>query len=465
MLILALIVLGSFSFGSLDQMSEGSEDSVDPQKNDIIIISANLLRSDHMPCYGYHRNTTPNICQVAEEGVLFEQAVSTTTWSLPAYGSLFTSQYPGAHGLRNNEDKLSEETIFLPENMKESGYKTAAFVGSIRGISGQLMPKYGFDRGFDTYHAKGHLFKDTIPGAKRWLLRNDEERKFLFLHGQDLHYPWNYPARYEKMYDEGYNGVFNQTRFSMHLEGNNDSRVLDNIRRVNGSDYIFYKSERIPLNDTDLSHINARYDAGARYTDYLVGDFLKWLKKNDMYENSTIVITSDHGTNLGDRSTTGKRVIGHGKRPYEEQIRIPVIIKPSSSFEEPENKRFSSQIGLIDIMPTVLDISGIEIPEEAQGISLKSLIWEGEDSTDRSYLFAQTPSEPEATVRTNNWKLIDTDENYMLYNLESDPEENKNLYGQRPEVTTRLKNYLEKQRLRNLKLRRNTEKNADENMD
>ncbi len=466
MLLLLATVLVIALFMLLSSYSSKTE-STQAKEHNVILISANLLRPDHMSCYGYHRNTTPNICSVAEDGIIFEQAVSPATWSLPAYGSLFTSQYPSAHGLRKNKDRLSKTSKLLSGQLKKEGYRTAAFVGSVRNESGQLRPIYGFDRGFDTYHAKGHLFTDTIPPAKKWISKNKDKEFFLFLHGQDIHYPWHYPENYQHKYSSNYSGVLKNETYRLHMDYSNDSRILDNIRHTENGSYLHYGSQRIPLSEEDISHIKAHYDGGLLYTDQLLGSFLDWLKEQEMYENTTIIVTSDHGTTIGDRVLKGNRVIGHGKKPFDEQIRTPLIIKPAANLPTPVKKEIGAQVSLIDIMPTILDITGVGKPEELQGKSLEDLVWSGELWQKERQLFAETARTDSMAVRTDQWKLIDATNDpqkrsYLLYNLTADPDESENVLRKYPEVAERMRAYIEEQKIRNLEIKtksRSGEKN------
>ena len=154
----------------------------------IILISLDTLRADHLGAYGYHRDTSPSIDVLAKEGVVFENAVVQSPWTLPSHMSIMTSLYPSFHGLTDKDSflPLSDEYVTLAELLKKGGYKTGAFTDG-----GFVSAKFGFDRGFDTYYDQGGGIKTILPEAKKWLGLLKSEPFFLFIHCYDIHSPYN----------------------------------------------------------------------------------------------------------------------------------------------------------------------------------------------------------------------------------------------------------------------------------
>ena len=154
------------------------------EKYNVILISIDTLRADHLSSYGYFRETSPNIDHLAAEGILFEQAISQSNWTLPSHASLLTSRFVASHGLYIFSRRLSDAELTLAEILKRHGYDTGAFTSSVN-----LKPRWGFSQGFDTFFnsdsTKGS-FKSIFPKAVEWLRSKKDRRFFMFLHANDV---------------------------------------------------------------------------------------------------------------------------------------------------------------------------------------------------------------------------------------------------------------------------------------
>ena len=298
----------------------------------VILISIDTLRSDHLSCYGYSRQTAPHIDRLAKDGILFRNTRSQAPWTLPSHASMLTSLYPSSHGARfysisrflgaGTTVKLADRNVTLAEILQGAGCRTAAFT-SVPWLSRTL----GFGQGFDKIEMDvwAHTATTLVDKAIAWVGGSKTHPFFLFLHFMDVH---NYtsPAEYDERYQNtNYNGRLKTQKLEI---GANLYEVLSN---------------------DDLQYLVAKYDGALSYVDFELGRFFTWLRKTDQYDKTLIVITSDHGEEFWDHSGTG-----HGFTLYEDQLRVPLVIKLPAEFPIRDHEQHSL-VGVIDIAPTVLD--------------------------------------------------------------------------------------------------------------
>lgn len=381
----------------------------------IILIVVDCLRADHLSCYGYFRKTSPNIDSLAQEGILFEQAITQANKSLLSFASIFTSQYVSTHGVNETDRCLGDSALTLAEVLKIYNYRTAAFVG------GRLLnPVYRLNQGFDTYFCvdkTAHSFNEVIPEALKWLKERKEKKDkfFLLLHGNDLHTPYSFPVKF--VYDKGYRGRLSDPTLVKYFSLIYKKKIWEENKKP------------IPLSDRDINYIIALYDEGINYADELIGNFLNYLSELKLLDKTIIVLTADHGEELFDHDW-----FFHVYNLYEGTIRVPLIIRiPSLKLEK---KKIAHQVQLIDLMPTILELIGIEPNMQAEGHSLLSLIIGKITPGFNQYVFSEA-SFGVVAIRADKWKLIyylnDPDKT-ELFNLKVDPKEKNNLIKKRPEI-------------------------------
>ena len=447
LLIFATVAL--FFYTDKLQFTPARVSSPSPQSN-VILIVVDTLRADHVGVHGYDRNTTPNIDNFAKENILFTQAISQGTVSLVSYASIFTSQYPQVHGAgmdRGGLGPLDPSALTMAEVFKTQGYKTAAFVGE-----SQLEPRFGFHQGFDVYSSKGLSFNDSMPPAVKWLEENKNEKFFLFLQGYDLHRPYEAPEPFWHMFDPGYEGILHDIPFH-----DPDLPPPARLFQKDGNPSVTIEGKAIPLTQRDVDHVIAHYDGEIRYADYLVGQFLDTLKEMGLYDNSIIVLFSDHGETVGDnvnRSRRGKTgyITGHFSLT-EEVIHVPLIIKHPIA----KSKTVFAQAQLIDIFPTLLDFLHItpdeDLKKRLQGRSLVPAINGNADRDFNTYTYGSTfgSTSKRKFIRTPSWKLIVRPRANRLYDLKNDPGETKDVQDQYPEVFEQLHQKLIEWNFMNLK--------------
>lgn len=386
----------------------------------IILISVDSLRPDHLGCYGYFRDTSPNIDCLADDSVLFTNSVSTTTWTLPAHISMLTSLYPEAHQVLNDRFRLSEKAVVCAEVLKNAGYRTAGFVSGP-----YLHSRFGYNQGFDLYDDYTIKFSSnedshsgiTSPRLHRrvssWIERNHAQPFFLFVHYWDVHYDYTPPQPFDTKFDEDYRG---------------------NITAIN-----FERNQRINphMPKRDLEHVLALYDGEIAFTDSYIGKLLDQLKRLVIYDKTMIIFTADHGDEFFEHG-----VKGHRKNLFDTTLEVPLCIK------FPNNKwagvQISRQVGIVDIVPTFLDYLDIEPANLLQGRSLLPLI-EGENPKSKIFYFADLHGNQKC-VRTDRYKYIIfwkrvlfwNKKSLSLFDLKKDEAEQNNLVSLDQENKKRL---------------------------
>jgi len=441
----------------------------------VILISLDTLRKDRLNCYGYGRPTSKNIDRLAENGVLFENAVSTASWTLPSHVSLFTSLYPPAHGIEFANLALPSSETTVTEILKENGYRTGAFCGG-----GFLKSQFGLSQGFDIY--KDNLstrLHNILPPALEWLGKNMEGKFFLFLHCYDIHYPC-FP--FDQFYREIYTSDFNRLPVAKldkiidkyKHEGDISDCDLDDLvflyhkyfdkiselkkkygkeklsaLRKRLDEHLLGRWQKSPHYEEDLALIKGLYDGEILATDKQLKALLDFLTVNKMWNKTLIIITSDHGEGLMDHG-----ILGHVRNHYDELIKIPLIVVfPDGKYKK---MRIKETVRIIDIMPTILDYLGIHnsrLQQKVQGVSLMPMV-DGRSLTLPA--FSSTSKVVKLTsIVWNNYKLIINRESEIeeLYDLSSDPFEKVNLIRKRPIIREKLLSELKEIEKKNETLR------------
>ncbi|MFX1501114.1 MAG: sulfatase [Promethearchaeota archaeon] len=430
----------------------------------IFLISLDALRQDHLGCYGYSRNTTPNIDALAKSGVLFLNAFSQTHWTLPSHMSMFTSLYASSHNVYLNQ-KLDELKITFPEILKNHGFTCFGYASHFR-----LSPVFGFGRGFDYYISgswvkKRRLENDTVDKVilktMRFLTENRNKKKiFIFLHLFDIHYPYEPPDNYSIKFDKTYTGM---------LYGQDVNFYKKPVRNI------FAPPRRI-ISKRNLEHIVALYDGEISNVDFYIGLLINHLKSLGMYNNSLIILTSDHGEELLDH----KDLAAHNTI-YDELLKVPLIIKFPIWISSRNQKINELVQASIDMFPTILDVIKKPIPPHIQGKSLLPLIMEKTELKYTHYneIYAErlchsNPFEYAIAIRTMKYKYIYTthfditnfanfqkhEEIRELYNIEKDPKEVINIVNLENDIADEFQEKIDRFVSNTLKRRQNQKKSV-----
>jgi arylsulfatase A-like enzyme len=388
------------------------------KRPNIILISADTLRADHLGCYGYDRNTSPHIDEFSKDAALFVNAKSNAYWTIPSHLSLFTSLYPSVFKVwerQKNIGMLDSSYLTLAKILKKHGYGTAAFTSG-----GYVSKDYGFAQGFDVYKDDiistdtKHITSKIIKLGTEWV-KEQKENFFLFLHTYETHAPYLPPMPFIEEFAVKYTPVSRLTK-SHCLIGLEDCEEALRARRW------FEKTK----DGNFLKTVIALYDGEIKYLDSEVGRLLNKLKIFGIYDNSIVVFLSDHGEAFYEHGS-----FGHGNL-YEETIRVPLIMHLPATLERYHGKTINKIVSLVDVLPTMLDICSIPYqPKQFQGTSLLNMI-KSKASLQKNFSFSEGPEVK--AVCTSKYKYMvydpgEQNEKEELYNLSIDPKETRNLLG------------------------------------
>lgn len=377
----------------------------------VILVSLQCLRADHLGIYGYKRNTSPNMDILAKQSVLFENAISQANLTPVAQMSVLTSQYPRVNGMVSFEvskDLVSAKT--LPEILKYYGYTTAATVSSpeffmrFNTDSGATInPGDVFSRSFDYFGrtTRGPFGTSlrTLPlDAFQWLQQNRDKKFFLWIGSGLIHMPFgaSVPLPYKTMYDPpGYTPFWKRLpEITVGISSSEDPSY-EVFSRVHNNSFYWGFSPVYHLTREDLEYVNGRYDAGVYYTDLFIGELMKQLDALNLSEKTVVILQSMHGEDLGEKGDFFHYDVS------EAVTRNALIMKfPKAEYG---GRRIREQIQGIDIMPTVLNYLDIPVNHEAQGISLLPLIRGDKDAPSNEFTFIDRLPWWEFTL--NRWYL------------------------------------------------------------
>ena len=431
------------------------------RRPNVLLISIDTLRADHVSCYGYHRKTTPNIDRLAEEGMLFENAYSTAAWTPPAHASMLTGLYPSHHGAVDN-NRLSRTIPTLAEVLLESGYKTAGFVNNSqvgelvglekghetfvevwKGTGGVSIVKRGMDylvrRVKEFIGINDHGADRTNQIVRSWVQENKQNPFYLFIHYIEPHNPINAPHPFKHKYWEHKNNP-NVDKKKLYLIATNP---------------LIYFTNNIKLNQEEIAALKALYDGEISYLDHKIGELMKFLKEEHIYDNTMIILTADHGEHFGEHG-----LYSHVASLYEPILRIPLIMKLPEGFKAPV--RVEELVQLVDIFPTVIKVLGLDrgFLKDVQG---KSLLRTDGHGRHHDYIVAEWEGriphfvqrransydlggviekfkEPLVMVREGRYKFISNSKGgEELYDLVEDPEEINDLIEREKEVASDMR--------------------------
>ncbi len=364
----------------------------------LLFITIDTLRADHLGCYGYDKAQTPNIDRLANNGIKFENCYASVPLTLPSHSTIFTGKEPFEHQIRSNINYfLNEEETTLAELMKAEGFLTYAIISSF-----VLHSKFGLNQGFDIYDDSLDIGK--IAGIRdvqitadkvynkfsKWFEVNYNKKFFSWLHFYDPHANYNPPEKY------------------------------------------LQKFKANP------------YDGEISYVDFYIGKIVEDLKKKNILKNTIIIITSDHGESLGEHNE-----LTHGVFCYNSTLKVPLIFYNPSAFKK--DRVVSNRVKLKDIMPTMIELFDLETSVKNSGSSFAEQLFSNISRKSRKTYFESVYAQEEM-----NWApltgIIDGDYKYIslpkpeLYNLKKDPNELVNLYNKErkkaKQLDKKLKHYM-----------------------
>ncbi|MBW2698625.1 MAG: sulfatase [Deltaproteobacteria bacterium] len=402
----------------------------------VLLVVLDTTRADVLSSYGNAKPTTPHVDRLAAEGTRFTRVFSTAFWTLPAHASLLTGRYPSGVGATSETNRLPDGALTLAERLRESGWRTGAFVSNA-----WLSAERGFSQGFETFEETWRagsagdfqLDKRGVTSASAWMTDRvaASEPFFVLLNLNTAHLPYSPDPL-------------------VLVELTPEPRPLHRIahlRRVKGMWSHLGGTER--LDAADYSMLRELYEAEVAMIDELVGELIDLLERLHILDDTLVIVTSDHGENIGEHG-----MIDHLLSMYDTTLHVPLVIRHPAAFEA---GRIDDGIAsLIDVVPTVLDVVGLA-PLYADGPG-RSLV--GKDRGPHDFVIAEndrpvngielmhslfpefdtTPLERRVrTLRTERYKLIwYSDGEVVLFDLENDPGEERNLASERPALREEL---------------------------
>jgi choline-sulfatase len=383
------LVIAFYMLALVPQCAAQSRSAASSKPN-VYLITIDTLRADHVHCYGYNNVQTPALDALAKDGELFIQAFTPSPITQTSHTTILTGLLPVSHGVTDFGTPLAPSHPTIAAILQSRDYHTGAFIGSIVLDSREIAR--GLDHGFDFYdnfpvdHTHSGSFteksrwgrierrgKDVVQHAELWLNSLDDGSHFVWLHLYDPHDPYEPPP---------------------------------------------------PFSDTYKHNL---YDGEIAYADSAVAAFIAYLKKQNWYENSMVIVVGDHGEGLGEHQEDT-----HGIFLYDSTTHVPLIVKlPRAAVQGFPGKRINAQVRSTDIVPTILDALALSLPERSDGESLLPLI-AGKDSADR-VAFGETNYPlsfgwaPLRSIRDPETKFIEAPRP-EFYDLRSDPDELRSTY-------------------------------------
>ena len=418
------------------------------EKMNILFIVPDALRAANLGCCGYPKKTSPYIDKLASEGILFKNAVSTASHTMPAIVSMFTGLDPITHGVDGPraydmwiKRKLWKKWKQPFEILKENGYITA---------------------GCDKWMYAGLNYDEDIKDLKNAIEEYKNENFFLWWAPYQTHLPYNPKPPYDTMFMPEEIGSSTREKLKIvkstmiihkpgllsKFEQQQAQGILEPATHPRSAGSMTFLEEDKPA-------IMALYDGEVRSQDEEIEGYVKKLEDLNLLDDTIVVLTSDHAEEIGERGSVGHASCSLAGTLYDEVVRVPLIIRYPKAL--PKGKIVETQVSLIDVMPTLFDIMGFEMPKETEGHSLMPLIGDNVDFKEEAYL-ETTPCGWQAlqgderkiyAIRTPEMKLIYNDDpnnkdkcSYELYNLKDDPDEKHNLIDDMPDVANQFKDKL-----------------------
>jgi len=399
----------------------------------ILVIVIDTLRADHLGCYGYGRPTSPHMDAFAAQSVVFDRMIAPAVPTHPAFVTLCTGQFSITHGIvaHGGTDPVPRSAPWLPALMQDAGYTTCA-------VDNLANWRYGFGRGYEFYvdpssRRKLSTLCDNRAINRRaipWLEAHKDEPFFMMVHYWDPHTPYLPPRAYRRLFYKG-------------DPGDPENHLLDDMAdRPLGKMWLETWFNKLGDRITDPEYIIALYNGEVRYCDEGVGQLLQQVDRLGLSEDTLVVLTSDHGELF---YRHGIFFDHHGL--YDGVVRVPFMVRVPKT----EPRRIPHLAAHVDLVPTLLDICGIEVPDCIEGTSLTPLIQGKSDEPVRPFVVSQECSwQMKWAIRTDRHKFILARQPDFygtpmreLYDLTQDTDELHNIARENPDIAAQLEHDLE----------------------
>ncbi len=455
--------IGFFSYGSLDrEKANAPSANISAGLPNIVLISVDALRPDHTFLGAYERDTTPHLKEFAKESVVFDNAFANSSWTRASVSTMFTSLYPTSHKNNGLGSELAQAAFTLPKALKTKGYATGVF-----SANAFVAPVFGFGSGVDKFYHKrvsvyGQLIMGHVLGSLRkyspflnklniffesieipflgeagkttkaeglndafldWTSGLKGQPFFAYFHFMETHTPYATPAPFDRKFvDPSYTGP------------------LPNDQPLHEPFYPLTKAIALPEKEYD--NLVAQYDGNIAYVDHRLNELFQALRERDLLDKTLVIITADHGEEFYEHYGWG-----HGKSLYREVIHVPMIVRYPAQF--PQGKVSQANVQHIDLLPTILELTGIPAPKHLEGRSFASWAKNPDDPGEPRTLYSEVIHENSyaRSVIDKNLKLIELHvygkEKQLLYDLTADPKEQNPLDLKVHPESVRLKQLLD----------------------
>ncbi|MFW6086571.1 MAG: sulfatase [Myxococcota bacterium] len=382
------------------------------QAKNVVLLLVDTLRASKLQAFNPKtRVETPHLDEVAEAGTVFEVAQAPENWTKPSVASLLTGLFPATHDTKRDASRLPDSALMLSEHYKSHGFGTASFIAN-----GYVSRKFGFDQGWDHHtnyirESKSTEAENVFKEAGDWIEQNKDERFFVYIQTIDPHVPYDPPDSLLKKYDDrDYDG---------QVKPRMTAQLIEKAKR---------NPPAVTFDASDKRRLEALHDGEITYQDAEMGKFVERMKKLGLWEDTLFVMTSDHGEEFNEHGSWG-----HGHSTYQEMLHVPLVFHMNGTV--PGGKRVQDVVSLVDVAPTLLELSGVKPMPAAEGRNLTG------------YLRGETPEEPAVAfsdflddrrvITAGRWKLVLRGLTADFYDLEEDPGEEEPLSATRHPIAFR----------------------------
>ncbi len=373
-----------------------------PAKN-VVVLLIDTLRADKLrPFNAKTRVKTPIIDAVAAEGVIFETAQSPENWTKPAVASVLTGLHPLTHQQKQGDSKLPGSALLLSEHLQQQGFDTGSFIAN-----GYVSDRFGFDQGWDQYtnyirEGKSTEAANVFKQAADWIEQRKDERFFAYIQTIDPHVPYDPPGDYLRMYDPSpYTGAVRP-----RMTGD----LLEKAKR---------RPPAVTFTQRDKEHLVALHDGEITQHDHFLGKFIERLKAMGIWEDTLLVITSDHGEEFDDHGSWG-----HGHSIYQELLHVPLMFRLTQRL--PAGARVPEVVSTMDIPATVLELIGAPPMPDDEGKSLVPFML-GDQPPGPPVAFSDFQDD-RRVITAGHWKfLLRGNLTSTMFDLQADPRERAQL--------------------------------------
>ncbi len=378
------------------------EQPIEPAKN-VIVLVIDTLRADKLrPFNPNTRVKTPTIDRLATEGVVFELAQSPENWTKPSVASILTGLHPQTHQQKTGDAALPSSALLLSEHLKEEGFRTGSFIAN-----GYVSDRFGFDQGWDHYtnyirERKNTEAKNVFEEAGNWIEKHKDTRFFAYIQSIDPHVPYDPPGEYLRMYDP--------SEYSGQVKPRMTGDLLERAKR---------RPPNVVFDARDKRRLVALHDGEITQHDHFLGLFIDRLVALGLWEDTLLVVTSDHGEEFDDHGSWG-----HGHSVYQELLHVPLMFRLPNRL--PAGVRIPNAVSTLDVAATVTELVGVSPMPRNEGQTLVGLM-RGAPPSRPTVAFSDFQDD-RRVITSGRWKLVLRGNlTSTMFDLVADPREKNEL--------------------------------------